>query len=103
MQASLIIYDRKTKYINHDRLFKELIKTFFKEFVEAFFPKHYEYIDFSSLTFMEQELFTDIVKGEKREIDILAQVRLQGREQFILIHVEPQASHQKEFHERMFI
>lgn len=52
---------------------------------------------------MEQELFTDIVKGEKREIDILAQVRLQGKEQIILIHVEPQASHQKEFHERMFI
>lgn len=38
MQASIIIYDRKTKYINHDRLFKELIKTFFKEFVEVFFP-----------------------------------------------------------------
>jgi hypothetical protein len=52
---------------------------------------------------MEQEVFTDIVKGEKREIDILAEVSLKGENRIILIHVEPQSTLQNEFHERMFI
>lgn len=97
------VLERKATYIDHDRLFKELIQTFFQEFIEAFFPKVYDYIDFSSVTYLEQEVFTDIVKGEKRRIDILANVHLKGEERIVLIHVEPQSSYQKEFHERMFI
>jgi len=99
----MIIFEQKTDYTDHDRLFKELIKTFFQEFVEVFFPKEYPYINFSTVKFMEQEVFTDIVKGEKREIDILAEVSLKGEDQIILIHVEPQSSYQKQFHERTFI
>jgi hypothetical protein len=30
--------------IDHDRLFKELISTFFIEFIELFFPQVLEYI-----------------------------------------------------------
>lgn len=68
---STFILERKTAYLDHDRLFKELIQTFFEEYIEAFFPRVYTYIDFSSVTFLEQEVFTDILKGEKRRIDIL--------------------------------
>jgi hypothetical protein len=99
----MLILEEKVSYIDHDRLFKELIKTFFEEFVEAFFPEEYAYINFSSVQFLEQEVFTDLVKGERREIDILAEVSLKGENQIILIHVEPQSTLQKEFHERMFI
>ncbi|GAB2556969.1 RpnC/YadD family protein [Gracilibacillus alcaliphilus] len=60
-------------------------------------------INFSTLRFLEQEVYTDILKGEKRRIDILAEVTLAGKEKIVLIHIEPQASYQKEFHERMFI
>ena len=97
------ILEKKSTYTDHDRMFKELIKTFFQEFVEAFFPNIYPFIDFSTVTFLEQEVFTDILKGEKRQIDILAEVTLQDEERLILIHIEPQSSYQKEFHERMFI
>lgn len=58
---------------------------------------------FSSVTFLEQEVFTDILVGEKRQIDILAEVNLKGKERIVLIHIEPQSTYQKEFHERMFI
>ncbi|HHY72846.1 MAG TPA: Rpn family recombination-promoting nuclease/putative transposase [Bacillus bacterium] len=97
------MYDFPAPYIDHDRLFKELLQNFFQEFVELFFPEHYIHIDFSHLKFLSQELFTDIVKGEKRKIDILAETKLKDIDALILIHVEPQSYFQKEFHERMFI
>lgn len=98
-----IILEAKATYTDHDRLFKELIQTFFKEFIQGFFPQVYPHINFSSTKFLEQEVFTDILKGEKRRIDILAEVKLNHIDQIILIHIEPQASYQKEFNERMFI
>lgn len=82
---------------------KEVIQAFFREFMKAFFPEVYKHINFSTVTFLDQEVFTDILKGEKRRIDILAEVRLKGEEQIILIHVEPQSYYQEEFDERMFI
>lgn len=60
-------------------------------------------INYSTVKFLEQEVFTDIVKGEKRRIDILAETSVKGKKSLILIHVEPQASFQADFHERMFI
>ncbi|HLQ72684.1 MAG TPA: transposase [Bacillota bacterium] len=100
---SVLIYEEKKSYIDHDRLFKELIQTFFQSFIEGFFPEEAADIDFSTVTFLEQEIFTDIVKGERRQIDILAEVKMKQKEQIILIHVEPQSSLQHEFNERMFI
>ena len=35
--------------IDHDRLFKELLQTFFWEFVEAFLPEVAAYLDRASL------------------------------------------------------
>src|SRR5699024_1996119 len=84
-------------------MFKELIKTFFQDFIDAFFSSIHPFIDFSTVTFLKQEVFTDILKGEKRQIYILAEFTLQYEERLILIHIEPQSSYQKEFHERMFI
>src|SRR5699024_6461756 len=39
----------------------------------------------------------------KRRIDILAEVNLKSENKLVLIHIEPQSTYQKEFHERMFI
>ncbi len=103
LSITTLLHEKSSIYTNHDRLFKELIRTFFQEFVEAFFPREYEYIDFSHTIFLEQEIFTDIVKGEKREVDILVETKLQGEETVLLVHIEPQSYFQKEFHERMFI
>lgn len=36
--------------IDHDRLFKELISTFFVEFMELFFPEVLAYVERDSIT-----------------------------------------------------
>jgi hypothetical protein len=61
--------------IDQDRLFKELITTFFWEFLELFTPKILTYIDKNSLEFLPEETFTDITSGEKQKIDILGKVK----------------------------
>jgi predicted transposase YdaD len=95
--------EEKTEYLPHDRLFKELIQTFFAEFMEAFFPEVARWMDFSEVEFLQQDLFTDITAGEQHRIDILAKLKLKGGETIILIHVEPQSYYQMDFPERMFI
>jgi hypothetical protein len=88
--------------IDHDRLFKELIQTFFWEFIELFIPKILTYVSQESLTFLPEEVFTDVTAGDKRKIDLLAQVKWQGKDGFLLIHLENQGYNQSEFERRMF-
>ncbi|MDH6097664.1 Rpn family recombination-promoting nuclease/putative transposase, partial [Anabaenopsis sp. FSS-46] len=77
--------------IDHDRLFKELISTFFVEFLELFLPQVVREIDRESIQFLPQEVFNDVTSGDKKEIDLLAQVRYQQQETYFLIHVENQS------------
>ncbi len=58
--------------IDHDRLFKELLTTFFWEFIELFLPEVAAYLDRESITFMDKEIFTDVTAGERYEADLLA-------------------------------
>jgi hypothetical protein len=58
--------------IDHDRLFKELISTFFIEFLELFFPQVLAYTDTSSIEFLDKEIFTDVTEGEEYETIPLA-------------------------------
>ncbi|MBE3575026.1 MAG: DUF4351 domain-containing protein [Firmicutes bacterium] len=88
--------------IDHDQLFKELLRTFFADFLAAFFPEAYQALDLSEIRFLQQEV-TDLAKGGKRSVDILAEVRLKGEEGLILVHVENQAQVDQEFGERMYI
>jgi len=39
----------KKNQIDHDQLFKELLETFFAEFMQLFFPEAYQVIDFTCL------------------------------------------------------
>ncbi len=87
--------------IDHDRLFKELLSTFFWEFIELFLPEVLKYVEQDYLTFLPEQVLTDVTSGEKRKIDLLAQVRFQETEAFFLIHVENQAYVQAEFNRRM--
>lgn len=89
--------------IDHDRLFKELIRTFFEEFMVLFFPKAYEAIDFNHSVFLSEEVYTDILKGEKRRVDLLVETRLKGEQALIIIHIEPQSYVQPHFQDRMFV
>jgi len=89
--------------IDHDRLFKELLETFFAEFMELFFPEAARSIDLAHLKFLQQEVFTDVTAGEKHEVDILVETRLKDEPGLILVHVEPQSYAQTDFNGRMFI
>ncbi len=93
----------KKNQIDHDQLFKELLETFFVEFMQLFFPEAYQAIDFTHLKFLQQEVFTDVTAKEKHIVDILVETRVKEEPGLILVHVEPQAYVQKDFNERMFI
>lgn len=88
--------------MDHDRLAKELLTTFFVEFLELFFPNLVQYLDRNSIEFLDKEVFTDVTEGERREVDLLAKARFRGQSLFFLIHVENQAQPQAEFARRMF-
>ncbi|KAF6511850.1 hypothetical protein GS8_819 [Geobacillus stearothermophilus] len=89
--------------VDHDRLFKELIQAFFEEFILLFFPEMYEYIDFQHLSFLSEELFTDVTAGEKYRVDLLVETKLKGEDGLIIVHIENQSYVQPSFPERMFI
>jgi predicted transposase/invertase (TIGR01784 family) len=88
--------------IDHDQLFKELLSTFFLEFLELFFPQIAAAIDPDSVSFLPQEYFADLTVGETKIVDLLAQVRLAGQDVGFLIHLEAQATSRAEFSRRMF-
>jgi hypothetical protein len=87
---------------SHDQSFKELISTFFIEFLELFVPEVAVMIDPTSITFLQQEYFVDLVEGETKIIDLLAQVKLAGENATFLIHVEPQSTDRPVFPQRLF-
>jgi predicted transposase/invertase (TIGR01784 family) len=88
--------------IDHDRLFKELLSTFFIEFLELFLPQVANSIERDSITFQPQEYFADLTTGDTKIIDLLVAVRLAGQDVGFLIHVEAQASSETDFTRRMF-
>jgi len=88
--------------IDHDRLFKELISTFFVEFLDLFFPQVVREIDRNDIQFLPQEVFNDVTTGEKKEVDLLAQVKYRQQDTYFLIHIENQSYSQSEFTKRMF-
>ena len=88
--------------MDHDRLFKELLTTFFWEFVEAFLPEVAGYLDRDSVTFLDKEVFTDVTAGERHEVDLVAQGRFKGHDSCFLVHVEQQAQSQADFGRHMF-
>ncbi|WP_159887496.1 Rpn family recombination-promoting nuclease/putative transposase [Paenibacillus puerhi] len=87
----------------HDEAFKKLLQTFFKEFIELFFPELDLLLDHSKTRFLMQELLVDIVGEESRNLDLLLETRYRALDAQILIHFEPQSYKDTEFHERMFI
>ena len=89
--------------MDHDRLFKELLSTFFVEFIDLFLPHVGAYLDRDAVIVpMDKEVFTDVTLGGKHEVDLLMRVRFRGEEAFFLIHVENQSSPQSDFPKRMF-
>jgi hypothetical protein len=94
--------------IDHDQLFKQLIQTFFLEFLELFAPALLETIQPETLQFLPQEYFTELLEGDRKAIDLLAQVQLKPNSkvkpasQMILVHIENQSYSEALIDRRIF-
>jgi len=88
--------------MDHDRLFKVLLTTFFVEFVDLFFPELRAYLDASSVSFLDKEVFTDVAQRDRHEADLVVQAKFRDQPLCFLIHVETQAQAEAVFPRRMF-
>jgi predicted transposase/invertase (TIGR01784 family) len=88
--------------LDHDRLFKELLTTFFFEFLDLFFPTLAAQMDRDSIEFLSQELFPDLLDGAEYRADILVKARFRGQDAYFLIHVEHQSEAPATFPRRFF-
>jgi hypothetical protein len=91
--------------IDHDQLFKRLLREFFGEFVALFLPSVASYLDPTSIEFLDKELYTEKQPGEKRNADLVAKARFRGVTAYFLIHIEPESSRRRKrgaFAWRMF-
>jgi Domain of unknown function (DUF4351)/Putative transposase, YhgA-like len=93
----------ETDNINHDRLFKELFRTFFIQFLELFAPKMLNYLDTTSLVFLDKETFNDPLSGERKDADLVVRGNYKGKANHFIIHLENQATAQADFNFRMFL
>lgn len=98
----LVIREKTSTYTKHDQLHKKLIHTFFEEFLKVFFPAVHEQVDFHAIKPISEEVYTDIVEGETRRLDIVVETKIRNTDVVIIVHIEPQSYVQRHFHERMF-
>ncbi|MFP4102115.1 transposase, partial [Coleofasciculus sp.] len=91
----------------YDSPWKESISLYFREFLNFFYPRIEEDIDWEQgFEFLDTEL--QQIKREtetgRRDADKLVKVwRRSGEEQWVLVHVEVQSQRQSEFSERMYL
>jgi len=94
---------QRSPYIGHDQLFKQLLQAFFPEFLRQFDPETAEALDLSTVTFRDAEAFTDVPQGERRLLDLVAEVATKhSMRRLILVHVEVQREREPDFPERMW-
>jgi hypothetical protein len=61
---------------DHDQRLKVLLKEFFEAFVQCFFPDWATRFEFTSIDWLDKELFLAPPQGEKRQLDLVARLRL---------------------------
>ena len=90
----------------YDSPWKEVIEAFFQDFLAFFYPPAHDDIDWhKGYEFLDKELEKVVRDSElgRRLVDKLVRVwRLDGEEELVLIHVEVQGQHDKQFAKRMY-
>ena len=98
---------------DHDQRFKTLVQEFLGEFLTLFLPEVSARLDLTSVDWLPQEIFPDPPTGERRSVDLIAQIPLrssegepppnQPRQQVLLLHIEVESADTVEpLRERMF-
>ena len=76
----------------HDQHFKDLLQRFFGDFVRIVLPGMAPLLELDHPRFLDKEAFTDIPEGERRLLDLLAEVdTTSGEADLVLVHVEIEA------------
>ena len=95
--------------MEYDSSFKRLLKTFFRSFMELFFPQVAERIQWDAIEFLDKEEQSQEAEGLgetqsfHRTADIVVKVAtLDGEEELIIIHVEIEHPWRSTFPSRMF-
>ncbi|HFB99648.1 MAG TPA: hypothetical protein ENJ53_02475 [Phaeodactylibacter sp.] len=92
--------------ISKDLLWKGIIKVLFNPFLHYFYKEYVDEIDFEKgFEFLDKELQTMYAQSDSknRQADLLVKVWLKnGKEKWILIHIEVQGYRDDEFSERVF-
>ena len=57
---------------DHDQRMKVLLREFFVEFMRLFFPVWAARLDFSTVSWLDKEIFPDPPRGERRAMDLVA-------------------------------
>ena len=93
-----------SSYTDHDGLFKELFCEFFADFLKAFFPSIFDYLNLEQLDFLQQELIIQPRKNRNTRADLVVKVKPKGQEHkgTILVHIENQIEKEEDFAKRMF-
>jgi hypothetical protein len=97
---------------DHDQRLKVLLKEFFEQFFLCFFPVWAQRFDFRDLTWLDKEVFLAPPEGEKRQLDLVARLRLRpeapppcpgATDLLALVHVEVESrASAQAFRPRMF-
>ncbi len=87
---------------DHDQRFKTLLREFFGQFFELFFPEWARQFDFSRVEWLDKEVFPDPPAGLRRSLDLVAKLPVTeprpdagegvGHEWLALVHVEVESA-----------
>ncbi|WP_010529710.1 hypothetical protein [Lentibacillus jeotgali] len=89
-------------YTHHDQLFKELMNTFFPEFLEGFFPEIYYHIDFNAVISLPAEDFSGINDKSCPNTLVLMKIKIQNQDALLMIHYESLCSGRMNLRETMY-
>jgi len=86
----------------HDRLFKQLLMSFFADLLWLVAPELAGRLLTGAARFLDKETFPDWPRGERQEVDLLAEVpRADNPEEKALVHVEVEAQARAETPKRL--
>lgn len=90
--------------MGHDQLFKTLLRRFFGDFVRIVLPEAMSLrLRLEAPRFLDREHFTDVVEGEERRLDLVAQIETTGGEtELLVVHVEVEARARQAMGRRMW-
>ena len=101
----------EAKNIDHDGIFKVLIKEFFQEFIELFIPDIAQYGELESFDFNFKDsetinnIFSEVAVDRKRVSDVVAKVKFKQGESYFIVHIESESTAYRKvpLNERMFL